>query len=244
MREVITKGIVVKSTDYKDSDKLVTIFSADLGLIHARSRGVKKNNAKLSFASQTFAFVEFVLIESGSFFTIKNATSIDQFFQITSDFDNYVLMLASLELVEKTVKENDVQPKLFLLLLNSFKLVCYENVSAMVVFIKFMLGAMELLGFKIELDHCLKCGESLKSSTCFSYDFNGLICLKCANKTEHLELSMGEVAILKNINSTNFENLKNLKFASRNNLVSVISLLCKIFRIQTDQELISIKKFL
>ena len=44
MEELKTKGIVIKAIDYKDSDKLVTIFSPDLGLIRARARGVKKNN--------------------------------------------------------------------------------------------------------------------------------------------------------------------------------------------------------
>ena len=48
MEEIKTKGIVIKSVDYKDSDKLVTIFSAERGLIKARVRGVKKDKAKLA----------------------------------------------------------------------------------------------------------------------------------------------------------------------------------------------------
>ena len=85
MDEIKTKGIVIKATDYKDSDKLVTIFSAEKGLIRARARGVKKNKAKLAFAVQPFAFIEFMLTERDGFYTIINATSVDQFFNITND---------------------------------------------------------------------------------------------------------------------------------------------------------------
>ena len=200
MEEIKTKGIVIKSVDYKDSDKIVTIFSADLGLIKARARGVKKAKAKLAFAVQPFAFVEFMLTEKGGFYTIINATSIDQFFNITLDFDNYIFMMACLEVCEKTVKENDVQTDLFLLLLNALKMVCYDNVSSLLVFIKFMFEAMKFLGFGFEFDSCVCCGADLNDKLfAFSYDYNGMLCGKCSNKNDYLELSKGEFAILKNI---------------------------------------------
>ena len=76
MEEIKTKGIVIKAQDYKDSDRIITIFSAELGLISARVRGVKKDKAKLAFATQPFALIEFMLVKSGNFYTCINATSI------------------------------------------------------------------------------------------------------------------------------------------------------------------------
>lgn len=244
MEEIKTKGIVISAKDYLDSDKIVTIFSLDFGLIHARLRGVKKSGAKLAFACQLFALIEFILVKKNNFYSIINATSIDQFFDITADFDNYIFMLACLEVVQKTIKENDPDEDMFVLLLKTFKLVCYEHISPMIAFIKFMLEAMNLLGFKIELERCAICDKEVKNDFRFSFDYNGLICENCSNKLDYLELSKGEVAILTKINYATFDNLKNLKFLSRNDLVSVISLLCKIFRLQTDEEIVSIKKFL
>jgi len=165
MEEIKTKGIVIKATDYKDSDKIVTIFSSDFGLIKARVRGVKKDKAKLAFAVQPFAFIEFLLIKKNDFYTVINATSIDQFFNITIDFDNYIFMLGCLEVCEKTVKENDPQNNLFILLVNSLKNVCYNQVSSMYVFIKFMLESLKFLGFKLELKNCACCGELLNKNS-------------------------------------------------------------------------------
>lgn len=245
MEEIKTKGIVIKATDYKDSDKIVTIFSADRGIIHARARGVKKAKAKLAFAVQPFAFVEFMLAASGDFYTIINATSIDQFYDITADFDNFIFMSACLELCSKTIKENDDSEEMFLLLLSSLKAVAYDKISAMQVFIKFMLEALMFLGFSVELDSCASCGEKLNNkSSYFSFDCNGLVCDKCASKLPVLEISVGELAILKKINDASFDTLGSLKFLNRDDLISVISLLLKVFRINTDEEIETIKQYL
>lgn len=245
MEEIKLKGIVIKADDFKDSDKLVTIFSAEKGLIKARARGVKKNKAKLAFAVQPFAFVEFMLTERDGFYTIINASSIDQFYGITSDFDNYIFMLACLEVVQKTVRENENQVDLFVLLLNALKAVAYENVSSMNVFIKFMIESMKYLGFWFVFDRCVCCGGELSENEIgFSYELNGLLCPKCLRKNDHLEISKGEFAILKNISSVKMENLSTLHFLSRDDKVSVITLLCKVFRLLTDEEILTIKEFL
>ena len=54
--EVKTEGLVLRATDYKENDKLLTLFSPTLGKITAGARGVKKPTAKLNFAAQPFAF--------------------------------------------------------------------------------------------------------------------------------------------------------------------------------------------
>lgn len=245
MEEIKVKGIVLKASDYQDSDKIVTIFSDELGLINARVRGVKKNKAKLAFAVQPFAFIEFVLIKKGDFYLCINATSIDQFYGITIDFDNYIFMIACLEVCLKTVKQNDIQVELFLLLLNSLKAVCYDGVSSMYVFIKFMLESLKYLGFMIEIEHCPICSEkNTNKFHGFSYDFNGIICEKCGYDYEYFDISQGEFTILKFIDFSSVEDLKKLKFHSRDDLISVISLLIKDFKLLTGYSIESINKFL
>ena len=150
-----------------------------------------------------------------------------------------------LEVIEKTVRENENQQDLFLLLLNSLQMVCYKNVSPIIVFVKFMLISMKTLGFALNLNSCACCEGHLTDNTfAFSYDYNGLLCPKCANKNDALILTRGEFVILKNVNETAFDKLSNLKFLSRDDQVSVIKLLCKLFFIHTDEQIESLKQFL
>jgi recombinational DNA repair protein (RecF pathway) len=113
------------------------------------------------------------------------------------------------------------------------------------VFIKFIIEALRLLGFNLELETCACCGEKISDKIFpFSYDYNGMLCPKCSNKNEFLELTLGEFAILSKINQADIGSLSTLKFLSRNDLVSVIGLLIKIFRLLTDEEIETIKQFL
>lgn len=245
MEEIKIKGVVIKSKDYKDSDKIVTIFSAEKGLISARVRGVKKNKAKLAFAVQPFAFVEFLLTARDNFYTVINATSIDQFFDITTDFDKYILMLACLEICEKTMKADSSDPDMFLLLLNTLKFVCYNSLNPMVAFVKFLLESLNILGLKIHTKTCACCSGTLHKNVYeFSYEHNGLLCGNCSSYENTLELSEGEFGLIRKIDLTNFCDLNLLENFSHKDLISVISLLTKNFRILTDEEIETVKQFL
>ena len=49
MEELKVTGIVLGNIDYKENDKLVTIYSLELGVINAQLRGVKQAKSKLQF---------------------------------------------------------------------------------------------------------------------------------------------------------------------------------------------------
>lgn len=46
--ELKTDALVLRSADYKDNDKILTLFSADMGKITAVARGVKKTARALN----------------------------------------------------------------------------------------------------------------------------------------------------------------------------------------------------
>ena len=47
-----TQGIILKLIDYKDADKLASIFTFNFGIITAKFVGVKKEKAKLEEKTQ------------------------------------------------------------------------------------------------------------------------------------------------------------------------------------------------
>ena len=48
MTEEKTQGLVLKLIDYKDADKLASVFTFDFGIVTAKFVGVKKEKAKIS----------------------------------------------------------------------------------------------------------------------------------------------------------------------------------------------------
>ena len=49
--DVTTKAVVLKSTDFKESDKYVLLYSLEYGKISVHARGVRKNSDNTNWRS-------------------------------------------------------------------------------------------------------------------------------------------------------------------------------------------------
>ena len=71
MDDIEITGIVLSSMPYKEKDKLIHIFSIELGLITGILKGVATPKSKLKFAGQPFCFGKFDLTRSHDFYLVK-----------------------------------------------------------------------------------------------------------------------------------------------------------------------------
>lgn len=179
MEELKIQGVVLKAVDYKDSDKLITIFSLEKGIITAKLVGVKKAKAKLAFAGQPFCFGEFVLAQKNDFYTVIGANSTDMFFEITSDIDKFYLGLSCLELVNKSLKIGETSPELFVALVRTLGQICYSKAQEMAAVIKFFLQTLAIIGYKLTFDKCSVCGKEMANAEYFSFASGGVVCERC-----------------------------------------------------------------
>lgn len=164
-------AIVIKTTDYRDNDKLVTLFSAERGKIFAAMRGVKKANAKLKFACQPFCFAEYVLAEKSGRYTVTGASSIDMFYSLWSSPTAFFAGNAALEMVNVFGGENMPSSEIFLLTLNYFKLIAYEKCDPYLMLIKYLMLLLRLAGYGITVE------SDGDSHFCFENGYIGKGCI-------------------------------------------------------------------
>ncbi|MBQ8468260.1 MAG: DNA repair protein RecO [Clostridia bacterium] len=246
MNEIKTQAIVLSSTDYRDADKRLALFSIEYGLMFATIKGVKKPKAKLASYAQPFCFAEYLLSKKGDFYSVINASSVENFFNLTSNFDKYVIGTAILEFCRKTVSPNDPALGLFVLTLKALKALDMTDANPMAVLIRFLIDAFKQIGYELELSACTKCGSEKNLSLGFGYNYDngGLVCQKCMSLSEALVLSPQEQAVFKNIILTDIDNISNLKFSGRDALVEIIKILSKQYRLYTGEELKSISEYI
>ena len=65
-----TQGIVLRETNYKEADKILTVLTRDLGKRTVKARGCRRKNSKLTAASQLLVYSEMTLSERGEFTTM------------------------------------------------------------------------------------------------------------------------------------------------------------------------------
>ena len=178
-----TTAFVLRASDYKENDKLLTLLCAEHGKLTASLRGAKKPNAKLKFASQPFALIEFVLSERGGYHTVTQAQAADMFYPLRADVNKFYAASAMAQLILSSVQEGAGEPALFSLVGEAFKNLCYEKTDARLLLIRFLMDALKILGVGAGFSFCATCQEEIDGAVAFSFDSGAVYCEACAPKS-------------------------------------------------------------
>ncbi|ARK29337.1 DNA repair protein RecO [Halalkalibacter krulwichiae] len=176
------EGIVIRTTDYGESNKIVTLFTRELGKIGVMSRGAKKPKNRFSAASQLFMYGTFVFQRGSGLGQLNQADITNSFREVRND-----LFLASygsyiVELTDKLTEESQRNPFLFELLYQTLHYLD-EGIDPEVLLRIYELKMLAVAGIKPELDQCVSCG-SQELPIAFSIRHAGFLCRSCLYKDE------------------------------------------------------------
>lgn len=177
--EIKTEGIVLRATDYKENDKILTLFTPSLGKITAGIRGVRKANAKLNFAAQPFAFCEYVLAEKGGRYTVTGAYLHDGFFSLRADILRFYAGCTLTETCNVVANEGEESDGIFIALAQGLKELALEETNPAESVISFLLTALTETGYMIDLDGCGVCGGQIKGAIRFDFSAGHFLCEEC-----------------------------------------------------------------
>lgn len=177
--ELKTDAVVLGARDFKDDDKLLTLFTAERGLLRVKIRGVKKPSAKLAFAAQPFAFAEFVLIEKGEYYTVKSAYLYDGFYALRSDIVKFYAGSGVLAAAGVAANENEEFRSLFIATVQALKTLCYTEGNAVEILIGYLLFAAEKSGYLVDLNDCALCGGEIGEAPYFDFGAGRFVCADC-----------------------------------------------------------------
>jgi len=145
----IQTAIVLKATDYKESDKLVRLFLPNGEVILASVKGVKKAAAKLKFAAQPLAFCEYSLSNKNGFYTVTNAVQIESLYNLCLDTDKFNAACVMLETVDKVSGNSVLNSEIFISLLKTFKDMLYGDTDPYAAAASFLYEVLKQCGYEI-----------------------------------------------------------------------------------------------
>lgn len=146
MIQHIYTAILTKSSDYRENDKLVRLFTLEGGIITAVMKGVKKAGAKLKFGAQPFAFCEYALVQNGAYSTITGCVQIEDLFALSQDYDVFKYSSLILEAADAAAS-GQANPALFVRLLKAFREILYKDANPLKVCGSFFFDMLMLCGF-------------------------------------------------------------------------------------------------
>lgn len=182
-----TKAIVLNKVDYKDNDRILTLFSLEKGKITVSVKGVKKTTSKLRPCSEMFFFGQYILNETRGRFTVTGFDTIDTFSALREDFDKLSAGVLMLKMCEKAIEQDEQDEELFILLLKCLDYL-RENDSIGGVLAVFLLKYCTVLGYAPQFKKCVKCGQSDKLIY-LDFALGGIVCSRCGTKNEHIAIT-------------------------------------------------------
>lgn len=84
---ITVKGVILSSVPFKEKDRLVTIISADRGIVEFCAKGAQKAGSRNSCVSMPFTIASFVLSLSNGYYYLKEVSLIESDSGIYSDLD-------------------------------------------------------------------------------------------------------------------------------------------------------------
>ncbi|MBQ7164537.1 MAG: DNA repair protein RecO [Clostridia bacterium] len=205
------KAVVLRAVDYKDNDKILTLFSLENGVVSAAIRGVKKANAKLKFAAQPFCFCEYVLSKKGDRRSVVSADIIESFYPIREDIVRFYAGAVALEYVNAFVQEEMESEEAFLLLLSFLRALCYSSASPRALLVKFLIEALSLSGYELSVHYCIKCRKSVINRAFFDFDAGGAVCEDCREGAD-VEINPATLSLLSAADGASFDDITSFDF--------------------------------
>jgi len=211
LEDIAVTGIVLSSMPYREKDKLIHLFSVELGKVTAILKSVASPKSKLKFAGQPFCFGKFELTGSKDFYTVKGVELIDSFFDLTSNYDNYMLATSMLEISSIILKPNILAENMFLILMRTLQNIVYRNIEPRLSIVKFYLSVLEMIGYGLNFISCDNCGMSFVGDIKFNAETGTFRCSACSGG---VKVDKRVFMTLKMISSTSIDRLHTLKIDS------------------------------
>lgn len=165
-------GLVLRTTEYKESDLILNILTREQGLISAKARAVRTNRSHNKGACQLLCYSEFTITDYKGFSAISEANAIEMFPELRTDIELLSLASYFAQAAEVLSQEDAANGEVLSLTLNALYALAKLRKPQDLVKAAFELRLACIGGYEPDLTGCAVCGRFLVSGGC-------LQCLEC-----------------------------------------------------------------
>lgn len=183
MPQHTTDAVVLNSTDFSESDKIITFYTLSFGKMKGIAKGAKRSKKRFGINLEPFSLVRLHFFEKkdDSLARVSSCDLINPFQGIRDDLFKIAHGSYMIELVEKMAPERERHPELFRLLTDFLGILEERGVNEDLLRV-FEIRLLDDLGLRPHLSSCVVCRKSLVPGTevRFSPEKGGALCDKCS----------------------------------------------------------------
>lgn len=155
----VTAGLVLRETETKEADKILTVLTPKLGRISVIAKGARSRRSKYTAACQLLAYDEMTLRKKGEWYYLTAADTLELFDGVRRDIVLLALAAYFAELTESVCQDAMAADELLPLLLNALYALGTLGKEPLLVKTAFQWRLMAAAGFAPLVEGCAVCGR-------------------------------------------------------------------------------------
>jgi DNA repair protein RecO (recombination protein O) len=179
-----TEGIVLRSMELGEADRVLTVLTPRLGKLRVIAKGIRRPRSRLGGGLEPFSDVHLVLAVGRTFDVVTQAALEDPHLGLRNDLHSTAAAWYLVELADRFCEGTADSHGAFILLAQGLSALDAGplDVSREVVARWFELHLLDAMGFRPELTTCLECGAEIEpEGNAFSPVAGGVVGPECAH---------------------------------------------------------------
>lgn len=201
--------IVMRTADYRDSDKMLTLFSRDAGRVSALARGAKNLKNPIAAASQPFCCGIFSFAGKNGKLYVNQCEIKKEFYSLGADFGKFAAACAMMETAEKMLENMVEYDRLFLLLVNCLYAL-EQGAPAKMTAAYFFAQVSDILGIRPATDTCAVCGTQIGDPRLFCASEGGAVCKDCSLGLQVKKIRPGVMQTIRKMLAVSPKEMRNI----------------------------------
>jgi DNA repair protein RecO (recombination protein O) len=179
-RSIRVDAVVLRHSDYGEADRLLTLYTRQLGKARAIAKGARKMASRKAGHIEPFTHVKLQLAKGRDMFILTQAETVDAYLSLRDD-----LILTSqasyvIELLDRFTYVDEMENASIFRLLTETLSRLASNQDVWLVIRYYEIRLLDHLGFRPQLFECANCGREIQpEDQFFSFSAGGVICPRC-----------------------------------------------------------------
>ncbi len=172
---------MIKHQKTKESDKILTVLTNELGVISIYAKGAMRLKNKFHSAVSLFTYSEFVLFESNNskLYQLNEVSIKKVFHKLGEDIEKLSTAMYLAEICTEVIVKEEASNDILRLFLNILHTMCEEKWSTKLSKAAFEMRILCDVGYRPNFIHCSLCNKSEEELYYFLYQTGKVLCKNC-----------------------------------------------------------------
>lgn len=204
-RSLRVEAIVLRHNDWGEADRLLGIYTREMGKLRAIAKGVRKPRSRKAGHLEPFTRVSLLLAKGRDLWIITQAEAVNAHLELRQDLMRVGYASYAVELLDRFTYEEGENPVLYRLLSDTLARLD-SQAEPLVTIHYYEVRLLDLLGFRPQLFNCAACQEDIQpQDQYFSASQGGVLCPRCgANTPGASPVSMNALKYLRHFQRSSY----------------------------------------